>query len=55
MSYSILGKYITTEVASIDHEATVLQAAQEMQARRIGSLLVEIDEKPSASSPKPIL
>ena len=47
MSYSILAKYITTEVASIDHGATVLQAAQEMQARHIGALLVENDGKPS--------
>ena len=47
MSYSMLAKYITTEVASIDHEATVLQAAEKMQARHIGSLLVEIDGKPS--------
>ncbi len=46
MSESLLLNYLAPEVATVDHQVTLLHAAREMRDRRIGSLLVEKDGKP---------
>lgn len=41
MSLSLLASYVATDIATVDHDATIMQAAVEIRTRRIGSLLVE--------------
>ncbi len=47
MGLSLLANYIATEIAEVDYEATIFEAAHEMETRRIGSLLVKKEGEPT--------